>query len=112
MLKRVEQSAWKGNKLVCVIEAGKAFEVVSANFMPTLELPSRIFRPANRNNNLFDVLVQATHRKSPCRSRSVSPQKKAKTPKKVQVLSSSKSSGFKCKSALGELSESEDLIDD
>ncbi|KAL9710604.1 hypothetical protein Ac2012v2_006142 [Leucoagaricus gongylophorus] len=60
-----------------------------------------IFRPANRNNNLFDVLVQATHRKSPCRSRSVSPQKKVKTPKKVQVLSSSKSSVFKCKSALG-----------
>jgi len=109
MLKRVEQSVCKGKTRVCVIEAGTAFSIAPANLIHTPELPSRIFRPTNRNNNLFDVLVQATHRS---RSRSVSPQKKAKTASnKTQVSSSSKNSTFKkYKPTLGELPGSEDLI--
>jgi len=98
---------------VCVIEAGTAFSIAPTNLIHTLELPSRIFRPTNRNNNLFDVLVQATHRRSPCRSRSVSPQKKAKTAStKTRVSSSSKHSALKDKPALGELPGSENLIVD
>jgi len=108
MLKRVEQSVCKGKTRVCVIEAGTAFSIAPTNSIHTPELPSRIFRPTNRNNNLFDVLVQATHRS---RSRSVSPQKKAKTASnKTQVSSSSKNSTFKDKPTLGELPGSEDLI--
>ncbi|KAF5353233.1 hypothetical protein D9756_008073 [Leucocoprinus leucothites] len=62
-----------------------------------------IFRPKNRNNNLFDILIQATHRKSPAkgrsRSRSVSPQKKVSTtPNNVKKPSTSRPSASKRKS--------------
>lgn len=99
--------------LVCVIEAGAAFSIAPTNLVHTLELPSRIFRPTNRNNNLFDVLVQATHRRSPCRSRSVSPQKKTKiASNKTQFLSSSKNPALKHNPTFGELPGCEDFIAD
>ncbi|KAJ3572198.1 hypothetical protein NP233_g3245 [Leucocoprinus birnbaumii] len=78
-----------------------------------------IFRPENRNNNLFDILIQATHRKSPAkgrgrtRSRSVSPQKKAATtPNKQTKPTSSKSSTSKRKSTAAMVTITEISEDD
>ncbi|KAF9451332.1 hypothetical protein P691DRAFT_373532 [Macrolepiota fuliginosa MF-IS2] len=81
---------------VCVIEEGEDLVKCTTILFQSLIIFSRIFRPENRNTNLFDILCQATHRRSPAkgrgrsRSRSVSPKKKTTTVQTARKPRSSK----------------------